>query len=147
MLWINNFVKICMYVKSKNSLDFSKRPLWNMHPRFHVKKSSYRNTASNFTTPLQMAVHCKSNCGIDSKKASNNWVKIVRVKRPNLTELIGSPRWHFPMRTYKADMAMANNGMSIVRIPQIGCPLWMRWNEWMLSVMKSRGLTMVRSIR
>ena len=43
------------------------------------------------TTPLQTAVHCKINCGIDSKRASNKLVKIANDNIINFEQLIESP--------------------------------------------------------
>ena len=53
--------------------------------------STYLKTASNLTTPLQTAVHCKINCGIDSKRASNKLVKIANDNIINFEQLIESP--------------------------------------------------------
>ena len=53
--------------------------------------STYLKTASNLTTPLQTAVHCKINCGIDSNRASNKLVKIANDNIINFEKLIESP--------------------------------------------------------
>ena len=53
--------------------------------------STYLKTASNLTTPLQTAVHCKINCGIDSNRASNKLVKIANDNIINFEQLIESP--------------------------------------------------------
>ena len=61
--------------------------------------STYLKTSSNLTTPLQTAVHCKTNWGIDSNSASNKLVKIASDKMVNFERLMESPLLHRPIPT------------------------------------------------